>query len=51
MIYYIENYYTEEIIDVSSNLNKAIEVCKSSDDTMVTDENDNCYYTNIELPF
>lgn len=50
-MYYIEDYYTEEIIDVVDNLQKAIDISKNNSGSQVTDENDNIYYSNIELPF
>ena len=50
-MYYLENYFTDEIIDVYDNVNDAIEKCKLIEDTQVTDESDHVFYTNIELPF
>ena len=51
IMYYIEDYYTDEIITVSDDLKLAIAMAKNYPDCMVTDENDNVYYTNIDLPF
>lgn len=51
LIFFLENYYTNEIIDIFDNIDNAIIACKKIDDSQVTDENDNVYYTNIELPF
>lgn len=51
MLYYIENYYTDEIIDVSASLERAINISKKNPDSMVTDEYNNVYYSNIDLPF
>ena len=50
-MYYIEDYYTEEIIDAVENLQKAIDISKNNPGSQVTDENNNVYYSNIELPF
>lgn len=50
-MYYIEDYYTDEIITVSDDLKLAIAMAKNYPDCMVTDENNNVYYTNIDLPF
>jgi hypothetical protein len=50
-MFYVEDYFTDEIIDVYDNVNDAIEKCKLIEGTQVTDENDNYYFANIELPF
>ncbi len=50
-MFYLTNYYTDEIIDVFDNVYVAIEKCKQIDDTQVVDENNNYYYANVELPF
>jgi len=50
-MYYIENYYTDEIIDTANDINTAITISKNNIDSIVTDENGNVYYSNIELPF
>ena len=49
--YYIKDYYTNEIIDTTDNLSNAIAISKSINDSQVTDDNDNVYYTNMDLPF
>lgn len=51
MLYYIEDYYTDEIITCTYNFELAKKLCESYKDSMITDENDNVYYTNIDLPF
>lgn len=51
MLYYIKNYYTNEIIDITTDYNKAITICKNHIESIVTDENDNIYYYNIDIPF
>lgn len=50
-MYYLKNYFTDEIIEVYDNVNDAIEKCKLIEDTLVTDECNHVFYTNIELPF
>lgn len=50
-MYYIENYYTNEIINTANDINTAITISKNNDDSIVTDENGNVYYSNIKLPF
>lgn len=50
-MYYLENYFTNEIVDVYDNVNDAIEKCKLIEDTIVTDENNHVFYVNVELPF
>ena len=50
-MYYIENYYTNEIVDTTNDINIAITISKNNIDSIVTDENNNVYYSNIELPF
>lgn len=51
MLYYIENYYSGELIEVTADLHRAINISKRIPDSMVTDEYNNIYYSNIELPF
>lgn len=50
-MYYLENYFTDEIVEVYDNVNDAIEKCKLIEDTIVTDENNHVFYANVELPF
>lgn len=51
MLYYIKNYYTDEIITYTYDFELAKKLCESYKDSMITDENDNVYYANIDLPF
>lgn len=51
MLYYIKNYYTDEIITCADNFELAKKLCESYQDSMITDENSNVYYANIDLPF
>jgi len=51
MLYYIKNYYTDEIITCTDNFELAKKLCESYQDSMITDENNNVYYANIDLPF
>lgn len=46
-MFYIENGYTEEIIDVSDNLFVAVQIARHTTDSIVTDENNNVYYSSI----
>lgn len=50
-MYYVTDYYTDEIINVFENVEQAIELSKNVPDSEVTDENDNYYFCNVELPF
>ena len=49
--YYLIDYYTEEIIDVFSDVDKAITACKAMQDSQVETENDVIIYSNVDLPF
>lgn len=49
--YYVEDYYTDEIIDVVTDLFDAIAISKSIPNSQVTDDDDNVYYSNIDVPF
>lgn len=51
MKYYLIDYYTSEIIDVFTDVYKAIAACKAIQDSQVETETDEILYTNIELPF
>lgn len=51
MLYYIKNYYTEETITCTDDFELAKKLCISYKDSIVTDENNNVYYMNIDLPF
>ena len=51
MLYYIEDYYTDDIINTATDFDHAVDICKDHEGSMVTDENDNVYYTNIDIPF
>lgn len=51
MTYYVKDYFTEEIIEVFAMYDAAVYLSKQIDGSQVVDENDNVYYTNIELPF
>ena len=46
-MFYVENVYTEEIIDVADNLFVAVQIARHTLDSIVTDENDNVYYSSI----
>ena len=50
-MFYVEDYFTDEIINVFATCEEAIQFSKHVDGSWVIDENDNVYYTNIELPF
>lgn len=51
MMFYVEDYFTDEIINVFATCEEAIQLSKQVDGSCVVDENDNVYFTNIELPF
>ena len=50
-MYYIRNYYTDELIATCNNVFEAINTSKYNHDSIVTDEEGNEYYFNVELPF
>ena len=50
-MYYVQDYYTQEIIDTFENLEDALILSKKTLDSEIVDENDNYYYCNVELPF
>ena len=49
--YYLIDYYTDEIIDVFTDVDKAITACKEKPDSQVETENDVIIYSNVDLPF
>lgn len=51
MNYYLIDYYTEEIIDVFTDVDKAITACKATQNSQVETENDVIIYSNVDLPF
>lgn len=51
MMFYVKNYFTNEIIKVFATCEAAVYFSKQIEGSQVVDENDNVYYTNIELPF
>ena len=51
MIYYVKNYYTGALLYVSSDFNDARDICELTPGTIVTDDNNNNYFSNIELTF
>ena len=46
-MFYIENVYTDEIIDVADNLFVAVQIARHTPDSIVTDEDNNVYYSSI----
>lgn len=50
-MYYVQDYYTQELFDTFADLIKAIELSKKTIDSEVVDENGNYFYCNIDLPF
>lgn len=50
-MYYVRDYYTQEIIGIFDNYEGALSLAKKTLDSEVVDENDNYYYSNVELPF
>ncbi len=51
MIYYVKNYYSDALIYASKDFNDARGICELTPGTIVTDDNNNSYFSNIELPF
>ena len=50
-MYYITDYFTDEIIDVVDDFETAKKICDGYDGSQVETESDEVLYTNIELPF
>lgn len=50
-MYYITDYYTDEIIDVVPDVEDAIRISRSVPDSQVETEDDEVLYTNIDIPF
>lgn len=50
-MFYVQDYYTKEIIGVFENVKEAIELSKNVLDSEVRDENDGFFYCNVDLPF
>lgn len=50
-MFYVTDYYTDEIIDCVDNFELAKKICDMHDGTQVETEDDEVLYTNIELPF
>jgi hypothetical protein len=46
-MYYVEDYYTDEIITTTDDINIAIDISEKTPDSIVTDEEDDVYYTNV----
>lgn len=51
MLYFIENYYTDEIIDITDDFDKACRICYLHNNSIVTTETDEVLYMNIDIPF
>lgn len=47
-MYYIEDIFTDDIITCSDTLKHAIELCKLYPNSIVSDENNDVYFTNCE---
>lgn len=50
-MYYVQDYYTQEIIGIFDTFEDALSLAKKTLDSEIVDENDNYYYCNIDLPF
>ena len=50
-MFYVIDYYTEDIIDVFPTESQAIDYCKSVPDSMVETEDDAPVYWNVDSPF
>lgn len=51
MLYFITDYWTDEIIDVTTDYENAVKICDAHDGSEVTTEADEVLYYNITLPF
>ena len=51
MKYYVTDYWTDEIIDVTTNFDDAVRICSEHDGSQVELDNDEVLYCNITLPF
>lgn len=51
MNYYLIDYYTEEIVDVFTDAEKAIAACRKTPDSQVKTDSDTTIYSNVDLPF
>lgn len=50
-MYYIEDYFTDEIIMIVDNFEIALAICNANPDSQITTEEDEVLYTNIDIPF
>lgn len=50
-MFYVTDYYTNEIITCVDNFELAKKLCDMYDSAQVETEDDNVLYANIELPF
>lgn len=45
-MYYVEDTYTDEIVDTCTSVYGAMVICRGIPGTIVTDDDDNVYYCN-----
>ena len=50
-MYFVKDYFTDKIIDITDNLFNAKEISRHTENSIVTDKEGNKYYINIDLPF
>lgn len=50
-MYYVTDYFTDEIIDVVDSFETAKKICNAFDGSQVETDTDEILYSNIELPF
>ncbi len=50
-MFYITDYYTDEIITCVDNFELAKKLCAMYDGAQIKTEDDDTLYTNIDLPF
>lgn len=50
-MYYVTDYWTDEIIDVTDDFETAKMICDAHEGYQVETENDEIIYENILLPF
>ena len=50
-MFYVIDYFTDEIIDTVGTFEQAKAICDAHDGSQVETETDEILYSNIELPF
>ena len=51
-LFCIEDYFTDEIIDVAKTFDEALAICKAHEGTIITPiDSDEVLFENVDLPF